>query len=74
MFSPHEPDLLSAGSDDLLAIAECGLQREPIGDRREDLGNTRRHVGAEEATHPLGSSTSTMGITPRQFEISISRF
>ncbi len=39
---PHEPYLLLAGSDELLAMVERGLQREPVGDRREDLGNVRR--------------------------------
>src|SRR6516162_6140554 len=48
---PHEAHLLLAGPDDLLAIAERGLQREPIGDRCEDLGHARIRVGAEEG-HP----------------------
>src|SRR5262249_30058914 len=45
---PHEPHLLLAGPDDLLAISERGLQRESIGDRREHLGHGRIRVGAEE--------------------------
>src|SRR5271157_5306627 len=48
---PHEPRLLLAGSNDLLAIGERGLQREPVGNRQENLGHVRRHVGANEG-HP----------------------
>src|SRR5512143_1308966 len=38
---PHEPHLLLARPDDLLAIAEGRLQGEPVGHRRADLGRVR---------------------------------
>src|SRR6516165_5741929 len=50
---PHEAHLLLAGPDNLLAIAERGLQRESIGDRRKDLGHACIWVGAEEGHPPL---------------------
>ena len=50
---PHEPHLLLAGSDDLLAIAKRGLQGEPISDRRQDLSHGRIGVGAEEGHPPI---------------------
>ena len=61
---PHEPHLLLAGPDDLLAIAEGDLQREPVGDRREDSATLASTSVQKKATHPLGSSTSTTRITP----------
>jgi hypothetical protein len=45
---PEVPDLLLAGSDDLLEVAKGVLQTEPIGDPSQEVGDARLGVGAEE--------------------------
>ncbi len=62
---PHEPHLLLAGSDDLLAVAERDLLMTNRSATVERISATVADTSVQKkATHPLGSSTNTTRIAP----------